>query len=234
MTICREIKEILIKNADAEYKRFHSKLINEISPDRIIGVRTPVVRRLAAEFAKRDDIGNFLNDLPHQYYDENNLHAFIIDKTADFDECAELYDRFLPYVDNWATCDMASPKVFAKHPERLLPHIQRWLGSGETFTIRFAIDMLMKHFLGGLFREEYLDWVAGVKSEEYYVKMVQAWFFAEALAKQYDSAVGYIEKCRLSTWVHNKAIQKATESRRITGGQKAYLRSLKIFAAHNK
>ncbi len=229
MTVCREIKEILMEKADAGYKDFHSKLVNGISPDRIIGVRTPAVRKLAAEFARREDIGYFLNDLPHQYYDENNLHAFIIDMTADFNECVELYDRFLPYIDNWATCDMASPKVFAKHPERLLPHIQRWLLSGETFTIRFAIDMLMKHCLGSLFRKEYLDWVAEVKSEEYYVKMVQAWFFAEALAKQYDTAVRYIENCRLSVWVHNKTIQKAIESRRISDEQKTYLRGLKIF-----
>ena len=228
MTINDEIRSALFENADEKYRQFQTPLIPDISPDSMIGVRTPVIRQLAKELAKRDDIGDFLSSLPHKYYDENNLHSSVICLTKDFDKCLSQIESFLPYIDNWATCDMTSPKVFAKYPERLLPHIRRWIVSDKIYTVRFAVNSLMRYFLDGRFSAEYTDMVAAIRSEEYYIRMVVAWYFATALTKQYDEAVKYIEKRALDPWTHNKAIQKSIESRRISDEHKDYLRSLKI------
>lgn len=227
MNICDEIRSALFENADEKYKAFHAPLIPNVPPEQIIGVRTPVAKKLAREYARRDDITDFLSALPHGYYDENNLHSFVICLTKDFDKCLSQIESFLPYIDNWATCDMASPKAFEKRPDNILPHIRRWIASDKTYTVRFAVNMLMKHFLDERFSAEYTDMVAATRSEEYYIKMVVAWYFATALAKQYDTAVRYIEGRALDKWTHNKAIQKAIESRRISDEKKVYLRRLK-------
>lgn len=217
----------LRENADPDYRLFQAKLMPGVDPERIIGVRTPVLRKLAKELAKQADIDVFLNDLPHKYYDENNLHGFIITECKDYEKTVKYVDAILPYVDNWATCDLLSPKVFKKNRDKLLNDIDRWLTSGQTYTVRFGIEMLMSHYLDADFKPEYLEKISAVQSGEYYVNMMLAWFFATALAKQWDAVVPYIEENRLPEWVHNKTIQKATESYRITDEQKTYLRSLK-------
>ena len=226
--ILDEIKEALFASQDEQYRDFQSKLIPTVAPEAIIGVRTPAIRKLAKQFAKDDAVQEFLNALPHAYFDENQLHAFIIAETKDFGQCVEEVNRFLPFVDNWATCDQLSPKIFKKHRQELLPHIEKWIASDAAYTVRFAVGMLMEHFLDEEFAEKYPDMVGAVRSEEYYVNMMVAWYFATALAKQYDAVLPYIEEKRLAPWTHNKAIQKAVESRRITPEQKAYLKSLKI------
>lgn len=225
--ICIIIREKLFELRDEEYKSFQAKLIPTVSPDNIIGVRTPVLRKYAKEISKNPQIGEFLSDLPHQYYDENNLHGFIIEQIKDYEECLTAVERFIPYIDNWATCDMSAPKVFGKHTEELITPIHKWIASEDTYTVRFAINMLMRLYLDEEFKPEYLDLVSGVKSEEYYVNMMIAWYFATALAKQYEATLPYLEERRLSVWTHNKTIQKACESYRITAEQKSYLRSLK-------
>lgn len=225
--IIAEIRELLFKKQDIKYKDFQSKLIPGVDDDSFIGVRTPELRKLAKELSKRDDIDIFLNDLPHQFFDENQLHAFIVSGIKDYDSCLKEVERFLPYVDNWATCDQMSPKVFKKHKKELLKSIRTWIASEETYTIRFGIKMLMEHFLDEDFDPVYLKMVAKLRSEEYYVNMMIAWYFATALAKQYNVAVSFIEKQKLDLWTHNKTIQKAIESYRITAEQKDYLRSLK-------
>ena len=169
----------------------------------------------------------FLKELPHMYFDENQLHAFIISEMKDYDTCISYLDDFLPYVDNWATCDQMSPRIFIKHHSELLEHIKMWLKSKETYTIRFGIKMLMQHFLDEDFKEDYLRWIANIHSEEYYVNMMIAWFFATSLSKQYASTISYLKEQKLDSWVHNKTIQKAVESYRITEEQKVYLKSLK-------
>lgn len=221
-------QERLFALQDTAYRDFQAKLIPTVDPETVIGVRTPALRKLARELAKREDIQPFLDELPHRYYDENNLHAFLIEQCGDFDRTIALLDAFLPFVDNWATCDLCSPKVFARHLPGLLPHIERWTASGRTYTIRFGLEMLMRYYLDGAFQPAYLDLAGSLRSEEYYVNMMIAWFFATALAKQYDAALPWLEQCRLKPWTHNKAIQKAVESRRITPEQKGYLKSLKI------
>ncbi len=199
-----------------------------VASDAVIGVRTPELRKYARQLVKREDISGFLNDLPHRYFDENQLHAFIVSEMKDYDKCMEEVSCFLPYVDNWATCDQMSPKVFRKHRKGLLDHIRVWMQSDETYTVRFAIGMLMEHFLDEDFHTEYLEMVAAVRSDEYYVNMMIAWYFATALAKQYEAALPYIKEQHLDTWTHNKTIQKAVESYRITPEQKEYLKSLKV------
>ena len=221
------IREELFRLQDREYRDFQKKLIPTADPDTVIGVRTPELRKYAAQLVKSDRIDEFLSVLPHRYFDENQLHAFIVSEIRDFDRCVREIIRFLPYVDNWATCDQMSPKVFRKHRNELLPHIREWMDSGETYTVRFGIGMLMQHFLDADFRPKYPEWVAGIRSEEYYVNMMIAWYFATALAKQYDQVIPYIENRRLGDWTHNKTIQKAVESFRITPEQKVYLKSLK-------
>ncbi|MBO7134456.1 MAG: DNA alkylation repair protein [Bacteroidales bacterium] len=199
-----------------------------IDIERIIGVRTPQLRKLAKEFAKDAEIDDFLSNIPHQYYDENNMHGFIISEIKDYDRSIYEFDRLLPHVDNWATCDLLSPKSFKKNHDRLLKDIRRWMKSDKTYTIRFGIEALMTHFLDEDFRPEYLEWVAAIRNDEYYVKMMVAWYFATALAKQYEATLPIIEHKRLEKWTHNKSIQKAIESYRITDEQKKYLRTLKV------
>ena len=224
----KSIQELLFEQQDKTYGEFQGKLIPTVQPDTIIGVRTPALRALAKEVAKREDCDAFLADLPHRYFDENQLHAFVLSGMKDYERCLREVERFLPYVDNWATTDQMSPKVFAKHKEEFLPAIRRWISSKETYTIRFGVGMLMEHYLDRDFTPEYPQWVAAIRSEEYYVNMMIAWYFATALAKQYDAIVPYFTGRKLAPWTHNKAIQKATESYRITAEQKAYLRTLKV------
>lgn len=226
--IVKEIEKRLFELQDTEYKAFHSKLMPTVSPDTIIGVRTPVLRKLAKELSKHPEIKDFLNNLPHKYYEENNLHGFIIEAIKDYDTVIAELDKFLPYVDNWATCDLMSPKILKKHTDELLEKINIWINSQATYTIRFGIKMLMSFYLDEHFKPEYLTLVSEIKSEEYYVKMMTAWYFATALAKQYENTLPYIEEKKLSQWTHNKAIQKAVESNRIPQNTKEYLKTLKV------
>ena len=225
--ITDEITTKLFSLKDTAYRDFQVKLIPGMDTQKEIGVRTPELRKLAKELAKREDIREFLNDLPHQYFDENQLHAFILSGEKDFEKCMEDLERFLPYVDNWATCDQTSPKVFRKHRKELLESINRWIESEHTYTVRFAIKMLMEHFLDEDFDPIYPEMVATVRSEEYYIRMMIAWYFATALAKRYDAVLPYLKQEKLDVWTHNKTIQKAVESYRITEEQKIYLKSLK-------
>ena len=228
MPIRSEIRKNLKENADLKYREMQKTIIPTADPDSIIGVRTPELRKMAKALAKRDDIDEFLSDLPHKTFDENQLHAFVLSEMKDYDACMEKLNAFLPYVDNWATCDQMSPKIFKKHKDELLKQIKVWLKSKETYTIRFAIGMLMEHFLDEDFDPAYPKMVSMIRSEEYYINMMIAWYFATALAKQYDAVLPYIEEKKLSDWTHNKAIQKSVESYRITNEQKAYLKTLKV------
>ena len=223
-----EIVAELFRMQDKDYALMQAKIIPTVDADRIIGVRTPALRAFAKKLYKDTDIDEFLAGAPHQYFDEDQLHAFVISLEKDFGKCMAEVDAFLPFIDNWATCDQLSPKAFKKEPEKLLPYIRVWIKSDRTYTIRFAIGMLMQHFLDERFDREYADMVAEVRSEEYYVNMMIAWYFATALAKQYESVLPYLEERKLADWVHNKAIQKSVESYRITDEQKAYLRTLKV------
>lgn len=222
------ISEELFALQDTEYQVFQSKLMPTIPPETVIGVRTPLLRKLAKELAGTPQAEHFLQSLPHRYYEENNLHAFLIEKIRDYDTALAETERFLPYINNWATCDCFCPKVFAKHKAELLIPLRRWLGSDQTYTVRYAMGMLMRYYLDEDFQPEYLAWVAGVHSEEYYLNMMRAWYFATALAKQPDAALPWLTDRRLDVWTHNKTIQKAIESYRISPEQKDYLRTLKI------
>ena len=224
----REIQERLFAAQDVKYRDFQSKLIPNIPPERIIGVRTPTLRAIAREMSRREEIEGFLSALPHRYFEENQLHAFVISLGNDYEKTLDRLDAFLPYVDNWATCDQMSPKAFRKHRAELLTPIGRWLGSEHPYTVRFGVGMLMQHYLDEDFREEYLARVAALRSGEYYVNMMIAWYFATALAKRYDETLPYIEQRRLDPWTHNKAIQKAVESDRVPDAAKEHLRTLKI------
>lgn len=226
--IVEEIREELFSLQDTAYRDFQGKLTPTIDASTAIGVRTPALRALAKRMVKREDVGTFLDDLPHTYFDENQLHAFIVSELRDYEACLQEVERFLPYVDNWATCDQMSPKVFKKHRAELIDPIKRWISSDATYTLRFGVGMLMEHYLDDDFDPTYLDMVAAVRSEEYYVRMMVAWYFATALAKQYDATISYLEERRLEPWVHNKTIQKAIESRRISPQTKDYLRELKV------
>ncbi len=223
-----EIQKRLRDMRDAKYADFQAKLTPGVEPERFIGVRTPQLRAYAKELVRSGGYEGFLDDLPHRYFDENQLHAFIISEIKDYDRCMEMTESFLPYVNNWATCDQLSPKVFARHKEDLLRHAAEWIGSADTYTVRFGIGMLMQHFLDKDFDTSYMDMVAGILSDEYYINMMRAWYFATALAKQYDAALTILKEHRLDVWTHNRTIQKAIESRRITDEQKEYLRTLKI------
>ena len=221
------ITNMLWERADGGYRDFQSKLIPSLPKESIIGVRTPALRALAKELQGSELAASFLQELPHAYYDENQLHAILLSASKDYEECRELLERFLPYVDNWATCDILSPKVLRKRPEATLEAIQRWLGSTHSYTVRFGMEMLMSYYLDALFEPRFLAWVAADRSEEYYVRMMVAWFFATALAKQYEATLPYLEQGLLPEWTHKKTIQKACESYRITAEQKLYLRSLR-------
>ena len=223
-----EITAELFRLRDENYAKLQSKIVPTVGAERIIGVRLPAVRDLAKRIYKDGDFGDFLADLPHAYYDEDQLHAFLISLEKDFNTSVGQIEAFLPYVDNWAVCDTFKPKAFEKEPERALPYIEKWLASGEVYTVRFAIGMLMDFFLGSRFKTEYADAVAAVRSDEYYVNMMIAWYFATALAKNYDDVIPYIEGRRLGAWAHNKTIQKCVESFRISDEHKEYLKTLKI------
>ena len=222
-----EIRTRLFEMQDEAYRDFHAKLIPNVDKETIIGVRVPELRKYAKKIAAHSLVGEFLRELPHRYYDENNVHTFVVEQIRDYGECLREVERFLPYIDNWATCDMWAPKVFAKHKEELLPKIKEWMASGKTYTVRFGIGMLMRYYLGENFRPEYLSLVAAVKSEEYYVNMMAAWYFATALAKHFDETLPYLTESRLPAWPHNKTIQKACESCRIAPDRKDILRALK-------
>ena len=212
---------------DLKYKEFHQKLMPTVNPDKVIGIRTPVLRKFAKEFSKREEAEGFLKNLPHKYYEEDNLHAFLLEEIKDYEKLIEELNKFLPFVDNWATCDMMRPKILKNHKTELLEDIKRWLNSKDIYTIRFAVNCLMLYYLEEDFKPEYLQWVKNIESQEYYINMVRAWYFATALAKQYDETVKILENNALDKWTHNKTIQKANESYRITKEQKEYLRTLK-------
>ena len=222
------IRETLFSLRDEKFAAFQARLIPNVAPERIIGVRTPALRKLAKTLRGSGEAEEFLKALPHDFFEENNLHAFLLCEMKDFDACVQAVEDFLPYVDNWATCDQMSPRVFRKNKQALLPYIRCWIASERCYTRRFGTGMLMSHFLDEDFREEYLRLVSDKRSEEYYVNMMIAWYFATALAKQYEAALPYLKNRRLDPWVHNKTIQKAVESFRVSDEHKACLRALKI------
>lgn len=223
----QEIRDRLFALQDPEYRLFQSRLMPTVDPACVIGVRTPDLRKLSRELAGTEQAAAFVRQLPHDYYEENNLHGLLIASLRDYGETVAALESFLPQVDNWATCDLLHPRAFDKCPEALPDQLFRWLQSDGTYTVRFAMGMLMSLYLDEAFRPRYADWVAGVKSEEYYVNMMAAWYFATALAKRWDDVFPYLTDHRLPVWTHNKAIQKAIESRRISPEQKQILRSLK-------
>ncbi len=213
---------------DLQYRDFQAKLMPTIDPETVIGVRTPALRKLAKQLTGTPEANAFLLQLPHQYYEENQLHGFLISGIRDFEQAIRATDGFLPYVDNWSTCDAAlNPGVFKQHPAELLPHIRRWMADPHAYTVRFGIGMLMRHYLDDAFSPEQLDWVCAVNRDEYYIRMMVAWYMATALAKQYDAAIVCLQDHALDVWTHNKAIQKAIESYRITAEQKGYLKTLR-------
>lgn len=220
-------REELFKMQDPIYRDFHARLIPNIDTNKIIGIRTPQLRSFAKKYEKSEERIKFISEPKHEFYEENNLHGFFIEQIKDFDECIFMLEKFLPYVDNWATCDLIQPKVFLKNKKKLFPFIQKWICANDTYTVRFAIKMLM-NYLDEDFTASHLEMVKNVKLEEYYVKMAAAWYFATALAKQYDESVLYIENRLLDRWTHNKSIQKAVESNRIPPETKKYLKTLKI------
>ncbi len=224
-----ELQKELFKLQDLSYRDFCVKLVPSINKETIIGIRTPKLRKLAKEVFKNGDYKGFIECLPHEYYEENNLHGLLIEQVNDYDACIEAIEKFLPYVDNWATCDLLRPKVFKNHLSKFLERIKMWIVSDKPYTIRFGVEMLMCYYLEDEFNTEYLSLVANIKSDEYYVNMMLAWYFATALTKQYDATIPYLENRRLSKWVHNKTIQKAVESYRIYEEHKEYLKSLKIY-----
>ena len=227
----KKIKNELLSMQDKTYKDFHSKLMPTINSNSIIGVRVPVLRDYAKKLFKENSIeslNSFLKNLPHEFYEENNIHAFLIEKINNFDECIFYLENFLPYIDNWATCDMLNPKIFKNNCEKLLEKIYQWINSDSVYTVRFGIGMLMRFFLDEKFETKYLDLVSSINSEEYYINMMRAWFFATALAKQYEQTLPYIKNYSLDKWTHNKTIQKANESFRITKDQKEELKKFRL------
>lgn len=224
MNICEELFSL----KEDTYKAFQSRLMPTVNPECIIGVRIPLLRKLVKEFSKQQEAKEFLKELPHRYYEENMVHNLLIGEISEFDEAIIARERFLPYVDNWAVCDLPMPKVFCRNKEKILPYVEKWLTSEHTYTLRYGIKVLMDLFLDNEFDEKYLGMVSRIKSDEYYVNMMISWYFATALAKQSEYVMPYIENKRLATWVHNKTIQKAIESYRIDEKTKEYLKTLKI------
>lgn len=220
----KEIQQLLFELQDMAYRDFHSRLMPDIDKETVIGIRVPVLRKYAKSIAGTELAEKFIKELPHRYYEENNLHMMLITRIKDYEECLSEIERFLPYINNWATCDFPAPKCFENHKEDLLPVIKRWIASSETYTIRYGIGMLMRLYLDEDFDPEYVRIVAEVKSDEYYVNMMIAWYMATALAKQWDAVIPYIEEHRMPDWVHRKTIQKAVESYRIADEQKKYLK----------
>lgn len=226
--ITKQVQTELFALQDIKYRDFQAKLMPTIDKEKIIGVRTPALRAFAKKFGKTAEAKVFLEVLPHQYYEEMNLHGLLIEQIKDYDKCIMEVDRWLPYVDNWATCDLLAVRKVKKHLDVFIKEVYRWIDSEYIYTIRFGIGMLMRYYLDEHFQLEYPEKVAQVHSEEYYVNMMRAWYFATGLAKQYDAILPYIEEKRLDIWTHNKTIQKAIESYRITPEQKVYLKTLKI------
>ena len=220
------IQERLFALADEKYRDFTAKLVPTVDKARIIGVRSPALGKLAKEL-RGSEAAAFLRALPHEYHEENALHGALITGMKDYAECIAALDEFLPFVDCWSVCDSMNPRCFRKHLPELKKELRRWLDSGELYTMRFAMGILMNRYLDEAFFPEALDWVADIRSEEYYLRMMQAWYFATALTKRYDEALPYIEQGRLEKWTHNKAIQKAKESFRVSEEHKAYLNTLK-------
>ena len=216
----KEIENKLFKLQDKKYRDFQIKLIPTINPNNIIGIRTKELKKYAKELVKDNNYISFISDLPHKYFEENQLHAFIISEIKDYDKCIE-------YINNWATCDQMSPKIFKKYTNKLLDQVNIWIKSNKTYTIRYSILILMRYYLDDNFKKEYLEKVCNIKSEEYYVNMMRAWYYATALVKQYKDTIVYIENNKLDTWTHNKTIQKARESYRIEEDKKEYLKGLK-------
>ncbi len=217
----------LEKVKDEAYRDLQMKLVPNIPPETVVGVRTPEMRAIAKAVYESVDRDAFLNDLPHKYYEENLIHFFVIAQIRDFDECIRRTEAFLPYVDCWPVSDQATPKSFRKNHEKLLPYLRNWIASEHVYTARFGIRMLMNEFLDADFKAEYLDLVASKTGEDYYLKMMIAWYFATALAKRYDETLPYLETRRLDDWTHKKTIQKAVESFRVSDEHKAYLRTLR-------
>lgn len=224
--ISEEIRAGLMARQDLQYRQFHSRLMPTVEKERVIGVRVPQLRAYAKQLKNEPELSEFLADLPHEYYEENCLHGFLIEQIKDYPTCMAETERFLPYVDNWAVCDLFVPKVFRKHPEEVLEKCREWVQSGETYTVRYGLVTLLRQFLDEHFTPEILE-LAVISSEDYYVNMAVAWLFAEALVKQYDATLPYLQTHRLTLWTHNKAIQKAVESHRIAPETKAYLKTLK-------
>lgn len=221
------LQQQLFDLQDLKYRDFHAKLLPGIDKETIIGIRTPILRKFTKDFAAQEESAQFLHELPHHYYEENNLHMMLVANIKDFENCLKEIERFLPYIDNWATCDLPAPKCFAKNKEVLLEHIKEWIHSTHTYTIRYGMEMLMRFYLDEDFRPEYLKLVTDTTSDEYYVNMMIAWYLATALAKQWDATIPYIEKRILPAWVHHKTIQKAVESYRITDERKCYLKTFR-------
>ena len=226
--VIQKVQQDLFTMQDLKYRDFHAKLMPTVDKDSVIGVRVPMLRAYAKKFGKTEEAKQFLEILPHQYYEENNLHGLLIDQMKDYELCIEELIRFLPYINNWATCDILSVKAVKGHLDSYIKNIYQWLESDYTYTIRFGINMLMRYYLEEEFKIEYPEKVAAIRSEEDYVNMVRAWYFATALAKKYDQVLPFLEEQKMDVWTHNKTIQKAIESYRITLEQKEYLRTLKI------
>ncbi len=222
------IRARLFALQDEGYRAFHSRLMPTVPLETVIGVRVPALRRLAKQLAGTPQAEAFLQELPHTYYEENSLHAFLLESIRDYDAALAATEKFLPYIDNWATCDSFCPKVFAKHKEDLLPVLRRWMASDHPYTVRYGMEMLMRYYLDEDFRPEHLAWAAAVHSGEYYINMMRAWYFATALAKQPEAALPWLTARRLDVWTHNKTIQKAVESSRIPAETKAFLRTLRV------
>ena len=222
-----ELKRSLFELQDLKYRDFQSKLLPKTEKEKIIGVRTPILRKFAKEFAQTKEAQKFLQELPHQYYEENNLHLMLVTQIRDYKKCLKEVTQFLPYIDNWATCDLPLPKCFEKHKAELIVDVKNWIVSNDTYTIRYGIGVLLRLYLDEDFKDEYPKLVSAVISDEYYVNMMIAWYFATALAKQWEAVIGYLKDRKLPEWVHRKTIQKAIESNRITEEQKAELRGLR-------
>ena len=221
------IRDALFAMQDPGYREFQARLMPTVKKERIIGVRIPALRRYAKGLAGTEEAKRFMEELPHAYYEEDNLHAFLIEQLGELEATVEVLDRFLPYVDNWATCDSTSPRCFSKYPQELLPHALRWMAAEEPYAVRFGIGVLMKHYLGAHFCDDIPARVASVQREEYYINMMVAWYFATALAVRYDEILPYIKERRLRPWIHQKTIQKAVESNRLTREQKNELRQFR-------
>ena len=226
--VTERVQKQLFELQDLQYRDFQAKLMPTVNKETVIGVRTPSLRAYAKKFGKTDNVSAFLEVLPHKYYEENNLHGLLIEQIKAYPSCIAALDRFLPYIDNWATCDLLAVRTVKNHLNSYIKKIDRWLESEHIYTIRFGINMLMRYYLEEEFKLEYPGKVAAIRSEEYYVNMARAWYFATALAKKYDQVLPFLEEQKMDVWTHNKTIQKAIESYRITPEQKEYLRTLKI------